>query len=390
MLKTNRACPVCFCSKKLSFFTQKFSSKDIFLMDGYDVVQCQKCGFTFADGIPSQADFDKYYAAMSKYEFNYQGGLVSDEYVSYFIKIFSFLSPYLPDKNIKVLDVGCSTGGLLSVFKSNGYSRLLGIDPSLECSRVAKELYGIEVAVSTIYDFSSTEKFDLVILSAVLEHLADFDYSMRKIRSLLNENGLLFVAVPDVERFSLYVSSPFQQFSTEHINYFTRQSLKNLLSLFSFEEVVVRQDEHKLNDTIDPEILSLSKKYPKQAPQAVKDAVSGPCLKDYIIKCSAIDSTLRQTIQTKLSGKGKIIIWGVGTHTQRLLGSGLDLSKILYFVDSNKRYAGKKISGLEVKLPEAIKEGAPILISSHSYQKEITHQIKEVLKLNNEIITFYP
>lgn len=390
MLKTNRACPVCFCSKKLLFFTQKFSSKDIFLMDGYDVVQCQKCGFTFADGIPSQADFDKYYAAMSKYEFNYQGGLVSDEYTSYFIKIFSFLSPYLPDKNIKVLDVGCSTGGLLSVFKSNGYSRLLGIDPSLECSGAAKDLYDISVDANTIYNFNPTKKFDLIILSAVLEHLVDFDYSMRKIRSLLNENGLLFVAVPDVERFSLYVSAPFQQFSTEHVNYFTRQSLKNLLSQFSFEEVIVRQDEHKLNDTIDPEILSLSKKYPKQVPQIVKDAVSGSCLKDYIIKCSAIDSTLRQTIQTKLSGKGKIIIWGVGTHTQRLLGNGLDLSKILYFVDSNKRYVGKKISGLEVKLPEAIKDGVPILISSHSYQKEITHQIKEVLKLNNEIITLYP
>lgn len=389
MLKTNRACPVCFCSKKLSFFTQKFSSKDIFLMDGYDVVQCQKCGFTFADGIPSQADFDKYYAAMSKYEFNYQGGLVSDEYASYFTKIFSFLSPYLPDKNTKVLDVGCSTGGLLSVFKSNGYSRLLGIDPSLECSRAAKELYGIEVSVSTIYDFSSTEKFDLIILSAVLEHLADFDYSMRKIWSLLNENGLLFVAVPDVERFSLYVSAPFQQFSTEHINYFSRRSIKNLLSRFSFEEIAVRQDEHKLNDTADPEILSLSKKIPDGAPKIVKDEISEPQLRDYIAKCSAVDSVLKQVIQIKLKDKDRIIIWGVGTHTQRLLGNGLDVSKILFFVDSNKRYAGKRIGGLEVKSPEAIKEGAPILISSHSYQEEITRQIRDVLKLNNEIITLY-
>ena len=62
-------------------------------MDGYDVVVCDKCGFVFADGIPLQADFDGYYAAMSKYEFSYQGGRVSKEYVDYFTKIFNFLAP---------------------------------------------------------------------------------------------------------------------------------------------------------------------------------------------------------------------------------------------------------------------------------------------------------
>ena len=31
-------------------------------------------------------------------------------------------------------------------------------------------------------------------------------------------------------------------------------------------------------------------------------------------------------------------------------------SKILFFVDSNKRYKGKIINGIEVKLPDEIKE----------------------------------
>lgn len=389
MINKSRACPICSDSDKIRLFKQKFSDKNIFLMDGYDVVVCKKCGLAFADGIPSQANFDEYYAVMSKYEFSYQGGRVSDEYVDYFTKIFNFLSPRLPDKSVKILDIGCSTGGLLSVFKSNGYSNLLGIDPSPECSKTAKELYDIEVAVSTIYSFNPKEKFDLIILSAVLEHLVDFDYSMQKIRSLLNENGLLFIAVPDAERFSLYISAPFQQFSTEHVNYFSRQSIRNLLSRFSFEEIAVRQDEHKLNNTVDPEILSLSKKCSEMAPEIVKDEIGESQLRDYIAKCSAVDSALRQAIQVKLRDKDKIIIWGVGTHTQRLLGNGLDVSKILFFVDSNKRYAGKRIGGLEVKSPGAIKEDAPILISSHSYQEEITRQIRDVLKLNNEIITLY-
>ncbi|MEK7072361.1 MAG: class I SAM-dependent methyltransferase [Patescibacteria group bacterium] len=385
----SRACPICSCLEKVLLFRQKFSDKTIFLMDGYDVVVCDKCGFVFADGIPLQADFDGYYAAMSKYEFSYQGGRVSKEYVDYFTKIFNFLAPRVQNKNAKILDIGCSTGSLLSIFKLNGYSNIFGIDPSSECSKTAKELYDITVTTDTVYNFNSIEKFDLIILSAVLEHLVDFDYSMQKIRSLLNENGLLFIAVPNAEKFSLFVSAPFQQFSTEHINYFSRYSIKNLLSRFSFEEIAVRQDEHKLNNAVDTEILSLSKKTAEETLKIVRDDISEPRVREYITKCLAMDLTLNQIIQEKLSGKDKIIIWGVGTHTQRLIGSGLDLSKILFFVDSNKRYAGKKIKGLEVKPPEAIKEGVPVFISSHSYQEEIIHQIREVLKLNNEIITLY-
>lgn len=385
----NRACPICSGLEKAPLFRQRFNNGSIFLMASYEVVACKNCGFTFADEIPAPADFDNYYATMSKYEFNYQGGQVADEYIDYFRKIFNFLSPYFKDKEAKILDIGCSTGGLLSVFKSNGYLNILGIDPAPACLKIANELYGIPVVVNTIDNFNSTEKFDLIILSAVLEHLADFEYSMQKIRALLNEFGLLFIAVPDAEKFSLYISAPFQQFSTEHINYFSRYSLKNLLSRFSFKELETRRDQHKLNQTTDPEILSLSKKMPESAFKIIPDKVSEPRLRDYLAACSALNARLRQTIKEKLAGKNKIIVWGVGTHTQRLIGQGLDISKILFFVDSNRRYVGQKLSGLKVKRPEEIKEDAPILISTYSYQDEIIKQIKTVLKLKNELITLY-
>jgi len=76
--------------------------------------------------------------------------------------------------------------------------------------------------------------------------------------------------------------------------------------------------------------------------------------------------------------------------TQYWLGSGLDLSKILFFVDSNTRYIGKKLNGVEIKSPSDIREEeVPILISTYAYQQEIAYQIKKVLKLRNEIIKIY-
>lgn len=388
--KNERLCPICSSSKKTHLYKQNFNNKVISLIENYDVVVCTNCGFVYADNIPSQTGFNKYYEVMSKYEFNYKDGIVSNDYIDYYTKIVNFLIPHISDKNARILDIGCSTGGLLSIFKLNGYSNLSGIDPSPSCVRATKELYNIGATVNNISNFNSNVKFDVIILSAVLEHLVDFSNSMQKIRSLLKDQGLLFIGVPDAERFDLYISSPFQQFSNEHINYFTQCSIRNFLSVFSFKILEMQQNENKLNLVIDPDIFILSKKTDENNFTIIRDDICKLNIRNYITKCSKIDLEIKSIIQEKLLNKHKIIVWGVGTHTQRLIGSGLDLSKILFFVDSNIRYIGKKLSGIEIKSPSDIQEKEiPILISTYSYQQEIAYQIKEVLKLNNEIITIY-
>ena len=114
-LKMNRFCPICSCSEKTFLYKQNFNNRVISLMDNYDVVVCKDCGFVYADNIPSQADFNNYYAVMSKYEFDYKDGIVSNDYIEHFKKIVNFLIPYIKDKNARILDIGCSTGALLSI-----------------------------------------------------------------------------------------------------------------------------------------------------------------------------------------------------------------------------------------------------------------------------------
>ena len=212
---------------------------------------------------------------------------------------------------------------------------------------------------------------------------------MQKIRSLLNDEGLLFIEIPDAERFDSYIYTPFQQFSIEHINYFSQYSVKNLLAKFSFEIIEIQKNENRINQNIDPDILVLSRKSNKNNFEITRDDVCELRLKNYISESYKMDIKLKKIIQEKLSNKNKIIIWGVGTHTQRLIGSGLDCSKILFFVDSNTNYKGKMINGIEVKLPDEIKENIPILVSTYSYQDEVVRQIKDELKLTNEIIQLY-
>jgi len=386
-----RPCPVCFSKDSKHIFTQSFGKNNVIsVMESYDVVVCRTCGLGYADNIPSQEEFNNYYALMSKYEFDNKDGIVAQDYITQYTKIVDFIIPHISNTDARILDIGCSTGALLSVFKNKGYQNLLGLDPSVSCVRVVNKLYGIPAVVGDISSFSDSGKFDIVMLSAVLEHLVDFEYSMQKIQDLMSDNGLLFIEAPDVERFHEFISAPFQQFSVEHINYFSKTSILNLLAAYSFSVLDIKQNESSLNLTIDPDLFVLSTKSSEsKVPVILPDIITEPNLITYIQQCEEIDFKIRAIINDKLLHLDQIIVWGAGTHTQRLIGAGLDTSKILYIVDSNKRYTGKKLDQIEIRLPQDISEDVPILISTYSYQSEIAKMIRNNLKLSNEIVTLY-
>lgn len=384
-----RRCPVCSSDKKTLLYVQRFGNKTISLMDEYDIVACDACGFVYGDRLPTQECFNDYYRRMSKYEFSHSGGVVPDDCKRHFEKILSFTLPFLEHKDARILDIGCSTGHLLSLFKDAGYGSVLGIDPSPACVETARKISGVEAKVDNISDYSPTTGFDLVILSAVLEHFVDLDSAMNKIGSLLEDGSLLFVEIPDASRFNSYIYTPFQQFSIEHINYFSRCSATNLLSRYGFEVLSVEENENRINQTIDPDLLIMARKSGDLEREIEKDDITAPNLRDYIVKCSKMDQEMKGRLDAVTAEREAIIIWGVGTHTQMLIGSGLDLSRVLCFVDSNVRYRGKKINGVEIKAPEDIDSDAPILISSYSYQEEIAQQIRGPLSLSNEILVLY-
>lgn len=111
----------------------------------------------------------------------------------------------------------------------------------------------------------------------------------------------------------------------------------------------------------------------------------------YIRQSETVDTRLRQIIeQTAAIGK-PIIVWGVGTHTQRLLADGgLSKADICLFVDSNPKYHGHELQGIPIVSPESLRQrNEPILICSRVFQREIQGQIRDQLSLNNELLLLY-
>jgi len=364
------------------------------LFDGYDVVVCKACGFGFADDIPEQTEFNLYYEQMSKYENEYLDGKVSDAAISTYDSIVRIIQPFLSCPSDRIIDIGCATGTLLSMFKKAGFDNVIGVDPSPACALTAQRLYDIRVLNHPISEIPNFEApFDFVILNSVLEHIRDLRPSLSALCNLLKPGGLIWIETPDVARFGDYVKVAFQQFSMEHINFFSLASLTNLMIQHGFEPVASWQNERRLEAVCDPALSTIFRKQATKSGNVdtTPDIVTFTALQKYIEISAQVDQSVLAKIEEIVIGQQKIIVWGVGTHTQRLLASSrLAQANIAAFVDSNTNYQGKQLNGIPILPPERLLGRLePILISSYLYQEEISKQIRETLRLNNEIIRLY-
>jgi hypothetical protein len=121
------------------------------------------------------------------------------------------------------------------------------------------------------------------------------------------------------------------------------------------------------------------------------DTETEPGLRVYIEGCMMEDQRIRGVIKQALRPDERMIVWGVGTHTLRLLATdGLDPARIALFVDSNAKYQQQELHGVPIVSPAELKtRSEPILISSRSSQKAIHDQIRNGLGLKNPLILLY-
>jgi 2-polyprenyl-3-methyl-5-hydroxy-6-metoxy-1,4-benzoquinol methylase len=96
----------------------------------------------------------------------------------------------------RLLDVGCGPGLLLDEARRRGYAPI-GLELSRVAARHATETLGLDVRDVAFEAFESPERFDVVVLADVLEHLADPRAGLERAASLLRPGGVLCVVTPD-------------------------------------------------------------------------------------------------------------------------------------------------------------------------------------------------
>jgi len=389
-----RKCAICNSDDLEDLFTQNFIIVGNNSNFSYNIVACKKCGFTYASNIPSQENYEEFYKKSTKYslrEAKDKIPLVAEESNKYY---YSLINSYIGNTNLKrkwkklrILDIGCGSGYLLNNFKKNGYLNLLGIDPAPSCRVLARRLFDVEVKTFPISKFEDKKKFDLIIATGVLEHLEDLNKNLLKIVQLLKDDGYLFISVPDANHFGRVLREPFLEFSLEHINYFTRKSLFNLLQKYNLNNIYYESKEFKTFGAYAS--LSFWKKDNNVTHHIRFDKTGKSSIKKYISASYKKLEKIEKTITKLIGTQEKIVIWGAGSLTSRLLAT-TDLKKanIQFFVDSNKSHQGKKIFGYEIFSPNKLGNSKnTVLIASYVHGGSIRQTLEKEFKYEGKIIT---
>jgi 2-polyprenyl-3-methyl-5-hydroxy-6-metoxy-1,4-benzoquinol methylase len=390
---TVRPCPVCGARSSQLLYRQRFHGfRRGSISDGYDVVACDDCGMCYAADLPGQDRFDEYYTDSSKYDLGAEGAHLAESDLKRFAGQAEFVGVHLTDRRTPILDVGTATGGFLEALRGRGYENLFGVDPSPDAVRVAREERGFEAVVGGIQAARKWGRnFGLITYLAVLEHLLDPRDDIRTLASLLRADGLALVQVPDAGSFKHHVDAPFQQFSVEHINYFTRSSLANLMGAEGFSLIEDRTVVLPVSADADMGAVEAIYRYDGTVRAPVWDGTGGDDVREYVRRCEGKEARLRDRIGDMATSGERIYVWGAGTHTLHLLAtSRLGDCRIEAFIDSNPHYAGATLAGRPVITPSRLSRvDAPILVSTAVSQSEIAEEARRRFGHDVQLILLY-
>lgn len=169
-----------------------------------------------------------------------QSKIVSQSNFTY-INILPLINKQLV-KNMKIIDVGCGIG-TIDFFLASKNFKITGLDISTSAINLCKKnakILGIssktKFVSSDFLEYSTYQKYDMVICLEVLEHLIDENNAVKKIYSLLKKNGILILSVPSVNSL-LYRLGLIKKFDKRvgHIRRYSVEKLKILVEQHDFK-----------------------------------------------------------------------------------------------------------------------------------------------------------
>jgi SAM-dependent methyltransferase len=200
---------------------------------------CESCGLTqLIDSCPPKFLYDEY-VTLSSWK--------PQPHVQHEIEILNKYSKLEPTANI--IEIGCNDAMFLEELSLAGFKNLIGIEPSADAHALAVNK-GFEVVKEFLSSELSEElvkkrgKFDLIISRQNLEHISDLRGVAKSLDVLLKPDGFVLIELPNFE-----CNLRYQDYSLweEHVNYFTKDTLKYFLSLSNikiiYEEVFLFSGE---------------------------------------------------------------------------------------------------------------------------------------------------
>ena len=140
-----------------------------------------------------------------------------------FISQIKYLSSII-SKSSKILEIGSGHGETITELEKLQYN-VTGVEPDIKNVEFLKNQLNSRIIQSNIESLKLDEKFDLIWMSHVFEHLSNPIKSLKDFKNFLNPNGIIFIEVPSVTK-----KNDQRTFTVvPHAYNYSSKSLKNIL-----------------------------------------------------------------------------------------------------------------------------------------------------------------
>jgi 2-polyprenyl-3-methyl-5-hydroxy-6-metoxy-1,4-benzoquinol methylase len=170
----------------------------------YHYQKCRNCSLIYLSPRPKydaafiEAAYGNYYQFNETLTYNDET-YVKESSVRLFKEEIENILKYETTRN-NVLDIGAAMGTFLYAAKPH-YKKCVGLDMSRQMANFVATNLGVEMHVVQFEEFEHPEKFSLIHMSHVLEHIPNPNQWLQKAKQLLDANGILVINVPN--KFSL-------------------------------------------------------------------------------------------------------------------------------------------------------------------------------------------
>ena len=231
----------CIACQKSQFETVVASKDYCVSMEDFTVMKCTNCGFAFTANAPNAQLIGKYYEHADYISH-------TDTKEGLFFNVYHKVRAYMLGQKLgyikahkainSLFDIGSGTGYFVDHVKNEKID-VVGFEPDEAARAQAKKNFGIDLECAIEQVLQSNKKFDAISMWHVLEHVHELDAYFEHFRSLLNDQGILAIAVPN---YTSYDASFYQKHWAaydlpKHLWHFSPESMKLLAGRYNFKHL---------------------------------------------------------------------------------------------------------------------------------------------------------
>ena len=242
------------------------------MTENQTIVECNECGLIYTNPRFSTEELNLVYSSdkvlggnwknfwylfNSKLPDSFEAGEKKNSYnPNLYQWKFDIINKYFPHKkgNAKLLDIGCGDGRFVYDAIQKGYNAM-GIDLSPDRISKGKKIYNLsdsQIACMNVDDFSGDQKFDVIVMWDVIEHVESPSLLLNSIKKICHSKTKIFALTMSVDSITYKLFKKDWNYinPTQHLHYFSHSTLKKMFEKSGFKLLGVEMDNSKSKNII--------------------------------------------------------------------------------------------------------------------------------------------